>query len=382
LTKNGIKLYFSEDGSYLEFGKLKFPLIHFKTLFYICIKQNNPLALELKPEQQQQINLVELEKLPNESIMVINHLKDNSLYAISNIDEKNKNKNEEKEKEEEYTDSEIGAEVEQEYKVRNNIKTRKTLVQVQPEVKFPSLEEINRHNVTHIPHQKWCEHCVKGRIIRDRSHTVNKEERILQTNCVIQFDYLEYGHNRSVLVMVDTMTGYMSARVVETKAFVGLHDPKIAIILHFIRELGHTQIILQSDHAQNLNQLLSVVCDVFKRGLDKEEKRLSKVIRCTSRSTAGHSSNSNGSVERAIRIIRDQIRVMMSHFEEEINKTKDEYDSIFKIDISHELFIYLVRHATWIINRCIKTKGPLRKLEIKMRRKRRVIVFECGKFGT
>ena len=136
---------------------------------------------------------------------------------------------------------------------------------------------------------------------------------------------------------------------------------KISIILHFIRELGHTNIILQTDHAYQLNQLLTVVCDVFKRGLAPNEKRLGKVQKCMSRSTAGHSSNANGAAERAIRQIRDQIRVMAAHFEEIINEGEEIKDKWFKIKEDHELFIYMVRHATWLINRCAKMTGPYRK---------------------
>ena len=70
------------------------------------------------------------------------------------------------------------------------------------------------------------------------------------------------------------------------------------------------------------------------------------------RVTSPHSSNSSGSVERAIRLIRDQLRVMFGHITHKLNvvfspKTK---------------FIpWLVRHVCWIINRCIeKNNGKTR----------------------
>ena len=33
----------------------------------------------------------------------------------------------------------------------------------------PSKEEVNRHNVTHMPYRRWCPHCVRGKAKR-RAH--------------------------------------------------------------------------------------------------------------------------------------------------------------------------------------------------------------------
>ena len=33
----------------------------------------------------------------------------------------------------------------------------------------PSEEEVNRHNVTHLPYRSWCPHCVRGKAKR-RAH--------------------------------------------------------------------------------------------------------------------------------------------------------------------------------------------------------------------
>ena len=77
-----------------------------------------------------------------------------------------------------------------------------------------------------------------------------------------------------------------------------------------------------------------------------------KAMATNTRVTSPQSSNSNGSVERAIRLIRDQLRVMLGHITHKLNvafgpKTK---------------FIpCVVRHVCWIINRCIeKTNGKTR----------------------
>ena len=42
---------------------------------------------------------------------------------------------------------------------------------------LPDAGRIGYHNVTHIPHVKWCNHCVEGRMTKDQSLTVPKEEK-------------------------------------------------------------------------------------------------------------------------------------------------------------------------------------------------------------
>ena len=62
---------------------------------------------------------------------------------------------------------------------------------------------------------------------------------------------------------------------------------------------------------------------------------------------APHSSNSNGSVERAIRMVRDQCRVMYGAITHRFNE-------IFPNE--NRIIPWLIRHAVWILNRCLVMK--------------------------
>merc|ERR1711915_385898 len=43
------------------------------------------------------------------------------------------------------------------------------LIRLKSEVsKLPPQKVIDKHNLTHLPHEKWCLHCVEGRAIKDQ----------------------------------------------------------------------------------------------------------------------------------------------------------------------------------------------------------------------
>ena len=82
-------------------------------------------------------------------------------------------------------------------------RTPGTLVRIQkPIPNLPSKQEILKHNVTHIPHKQWCVHCVEGRMVKDHSLTVPKEERLERKGVIVQLDFFEF-HGCRVLAMVE-----------------------------------------------------------------------------------------------------------------------------------------------------------------------------------
>ena len=58
--------------------------------------------------------------------------------------------------------------------------------------KLPSKAVIAKHNLTHLPHEKWCVHCVEGRAVKDQSLTVSKTERNKRTGIIVQVDFFEF----------------------------------------------------------------------------------------------------------------------------------------------------------------------------------------------
>ena len=103
--------------------------------------------------------------------------------------------------------------------------------------KMSSRDKIQEHLVTHLPHQKWCRHCVEGRMIKDQSFTVPKEDRLARDAVVIQIDYFEFEATR-ILMMVETTSCFMAARVVENKSYTGQMDQKVSMVADFILFIG------------------------------------------------------------------------------------------------------------------------------------------------
>ena len=86
----------------------------------------------------------------------------------------------------------------------------------------PSMEEVERHNRTHVTYRNWCPHCVMAKG-RDLDHgKVVKDERGLNE---YSFDYgfpgNEFGFKLTVLVDRERSTGMSMATVVPAKGSTG-----------------------------------------------------------------------------------------------------------------------------------------------------------------
>ena len=131
------------------------------------------------------------------------------------------------------------------------------------------------------------------------------------------------------------------ARVVKEKTFTGAHDEKVSMVEDFLREIGKREVIIQCDGESTLKYLVETVVERF------TSREGPNVYSITGRYTSAYTSNSNGSVERAVRLVRDQLRVMFGaicHRHEEIF---DPYTSFIK---------WMVRHAVFILSRVVAQK--------------------------
>ena len=208
-------------------------------------------------------------------------------------------------------------------------------------------KEIKKHNLTHIPHAPWCNHCVEGRMTKDKSLTVPKSQREQRGGIIIQVDFFEY-HDLRIICMVETTSSYLFARVVETKEVTGTLDPKVQLVENFIRELVAKIVTLQSDSETTVQTICKLAAERFKFEDD------TKAAQITTRVTSPHSSKSNGSVERAIRLIRDQLRVMFGYLTHKFN---------IVFSPTTKFIPWLVRHACWLINRCIQKSDKQTRFE-------------------
>ena len=89
--------------------------------------------------------------------------------------------------------------------------------------KLPSEEEVDAHNITHIPYRNWCHHCIKG-----RGKEMNHQKRDpAEQNGISEYhlDYCfpgdEWGHKLAILVGVERHTKMKKAMVVPSKGATG-----------------------------------------------------------------------------------------------------------------------------------------------------------------
>merc|ERR1712168_1724688 len=121
--------------------------------------------------------------------------------------------------------------------VTNKQRKPDSIVRIKTIPKKTSEQAISKHNVTHIPHEAWCKHCVEGRMVKDHSLTVPKSERLMRTGVVLQMDLFSY-HEIQILIFCETTSGYIYARIVKEKTFTGVHDEKVSMVEDFLREIG------------------------------------------------------------------------------------------------------------------------------------------------
>ena len=109
--------------------------------------------------------------------------------------------------------------------------------------------------------------------------------------------------------------------------------------------LVKADITLQGDCESTIIKVLELTAERF--NFKGGEKARSVRVRTTS----GYSSNSQGSIERVVRLLRDQIRVMFGAI-------CHKYDMVFPHDT--RWLGWLVRHACWLINRVTKKQSSKR----------------------
>lgn len=118
-----------------------------------------------------------------------------------------------------------------------------------PEVYTPTKQEIDEHNISHLPFRSWRRHCVEGRSV-DRSSSGKYADGSVGCVPCVHFDYMFMGASDSddctpILVVMDDKTESVFANVVPSKGF---NDFVIDIIMEDIDMMGHTEIILKADN--------------------------------------------------------------------------------------------------------------------------------------
>ena len=130
--------------------------------------------------------------------------------------------------------------------------------QIKKAPRRPTEEEVQEHNVCHIPFRAWCPHCVKGKAMND-PHMRDREEVGEFPTVSIDYCFLHIGEGEEmerlssevtrtnagmpIVVTTDDKTGLIFADVVPRKG----NDPyAIKRVGQNVRLLGYSKVLILS----------------------------------------------------------------------------------------------------------------------------------------
>ncbi len=106
-------------------------------------------------------------------------------------------------------------------------------------VREPTLRERRLHELTHLPFQQWCPHCVSCKSRPDHQRRVDPSDAADGEHPTIQIDLMFGITGGPILIMVDVWSRYVKAIPMKTKSANGIAESLVT----FIGELGHMQTV-------------------------------------------------------------------------------------------------------------------------------------------
>jgi len=193
-----------------------------------------------------------------------------------------------------------------------------------------SQNEIDEHNLTHLPFRAWCPFCIRGRGLSS-GHFARKETEDQQIP-TISVDYCFLGDESTrdtdlpVLVVRDRRTKSVWAHPVPSK---GVDNPFGAKqLLKDVESTGYKRVILKGDQEASVQALLQQVKNGFKGEYIIEEAPVE-----------AH-GKSNGEAERAVQMVQGMARTLKEYVE---------YYSEVELKADHPALPWMVEHAATVL---------------------------------
>ena len=217
-------------------------------------------------------------------------------------------------------------------------------------VRPPSPEEVEKHELTHLPYQPWCEACIKHKARPDK-HV--RHGRSHETGVpVISLDFCvtrvkdglaqdqppdELGDDKGALwlVMTCNRTGYLGVVPVKAKNQLSYLTHEV---LSFVQALGWEEVGFYGDNEPIIRQMLKTIITA----------RHALGLRTKVYTTKVRDSAGNALAENSIQRVRQLACVFMQDVTQRTGMS-------FKCD--HALWSWAGRHAAWCLNRFQPTKG-------------------------
>ncbi|CAE7493858.1 GIP [Symbiodinium sp. CCMP2592] len=204
----------------------------------------------------------------------------------------------------------------------------------------PTEEERAYHNLTHLPYQPWCPHCVAMKA-REDNHKKGLSKPSSSTDSakpVISFDFCYTSTTGSeeppavTLVAVDSWSKAVLAVPCKRKGGAGSTTHLAEALVQFTTQLGYNTLVLKADN-ENAAKALK----------DKVQKvRSSLGLSTTLQESIPYDHESNGAAERAIQTVRRQANTILDEVRERTQ---------LAIPHEHAVVSWAFRHACWLLNR-------------------------------
>ena len=186
----------------------------------------------------------------------------------------------------------------------------------------PSQEEVDDHDLTHLPYRSWCRHCIRGRG-KETGHFQQKTESRTVPEFHMDFCYPGYEESATeylnVLVVRMRDTRMTMSSVVPSKS-VGEYTTNR--IVAFLRECGSdlSKITIKTDQEP---AILSIAEDLVRAraALGADET--------ISENSVAYSHQSNGVVERGVQSVEGMVRTLRSALEASMDDTLVITDAIW-----------------------------------------------------
>ena len=212
-------------------------------------------------------------------------------------------------------------------------------IRILPTPTLPSKSQIEEHEVDHIPHEDWCEHCVSV-FGREQAHVQSAVAREIP---VISLDYcflsrrgvfdrgewkpIEGELSLKVLVVRCSKSKAVFAHAVPVKGV----DPQryiIDCVVDDVSWLGHVKVLIKSDNEPALAQVVSTALSAIRIRCDMEQVGEEHSI--------PYDPKTNGAAELGVKLVKGQLLVLKLGLEKKLGH---------RVPVTHPLLTWLVQHA-------------------------------------